>query len=294
MKKDTIEVSFTEEEKKNWTSEKNLGKKIVSQPQSNFFFNNYTGEQKIIFSVLMLLLIFITCFCKFYKETPIDPTDPSPVPQQRQSLFLSKGEEAPIVDANNNGLKHILVGVGWDPATGYGNNMDVDSSVILFDTESKKDYTVYFSQKKGPNNCVKHHGDNLTGEDYSHPLANSSNADDENIDVYLDDVPLKYDKIYFILNIFEAYNRNQTLNIVQNMYINIYDPASNTLLMTYQVSGETQGTGLILGVATRDETTYENQLPTQGQSATSRWSFKAIGQTYNVEDINDLRDIIRD
>ena len=95
------------------------------------------------------------------------------------------------------------------------------------------------------------------------------------------------------MNIFEAYNRNQTLSIVQNMYINIYDPAHNSLLMSYQVTGETQGTGILLGVATRGATTQTQNLPTTGTSSTSVWTFRALGNPYYVKDINELKNICK-
>ncbi len=332
MDKDKIEITFTEEEKATFNTNptQNVGYKSMPEnkkvpPDSSAkggifgFLSSYDTQQKTLFWVLLIMFVLIMFFLRFSRnrfdnsyiaQNPPyqgqnqgeNPTEPSP-PPQRQSLFLSKGEEAPIVDENNQGLAHILVGVGWDPVggvdgngyTGFtgGHNMDVDSSIVLVDENNNNDYVVYFRNLRGPNGCVIHHGDNLTGDNSSTPLGNIGSGDDENIDVYLNNVPLNYNKIYFILNIFEAYSRNQTLSIVQNMYINIYDPAHNTLLMSYQVTGETSGTGILLGVATRGETTTTQDLPTTGTRSTSVWTFRALGNPYFVKDIEELKNICK-
>ena len=335
MDKDNIEITFTEEEKKSFSnpaSQSGGGDKTMpgyntgtpylpqgpdfpKQKSSGFlgFLSDYDGQQKTLFWILLILFVLIMFFLRFSRnhidnsyiaQNPPsqgqnqgengNPTEPTP-PPQKQSLFLSKGEEAPIVDENNQGLAHILVGVGWDPISNnpYQSRMDVDSSVILVDENYMTDFVVYYLVKQGPNMSVIHHGDNLTGENNPNPFSGSYSNDDENIDVYLNKIPLNYNKIYFILNIFEAYSRNQTLSIVQNMYINIYDPSHNTLLMTYQVTGETQGTGILLGVATRGETTTTRELPTQGTRSTSVWTFRALGNPYFVKDINELKTICK-
>ena len=320
MDKNNIEITFTEEERKSFNNPgKDTGYKTMSEKQKvlpptssrggffSFFFS-YDTQQKVVFTTLIILfIIIILCLRMFRDPFPQNPIaqNPSqsqenttpPAPEetplpQRQSLFLSKGDEAPIVDENNQGLSHILVGVGWDPAE-VGHRMDVDSSIVLVDENYNNDYVVYYRNLQGPNWSVVHHGDNLTGNNFEFDFGRSASNDDENIDVYLNKVPSNYNKIYFILNIFRAYERNQSLSGVKNMYINIYDPAHNSLLMTYTVTGDTLGTAIILGVATRGETVTTQEFSNMGTKSYSLWSFRALGNTYYAEDIDQLRDVCK-
>lgn len=285
---DNIEVDFTEEEKKSWdNSQENPSSEQVNK-ESKIFFLNYDKEQRIVFFSLLILLFLIGIFTALTKDNteivqnnPNKPNNPSP--KLAQKLILEKGEEAPIVDENNNGLKSIFVGVGWTPASETEIRMDVDSTVILVDSVHKDAEEICYYNLRGPG--VTHHGDNLTGEN-TQSQVNSMSLDDENIDVYLSEIPKKYDKIYFVLNIFDANERGQSLSIVRDMYINIYDLNKN-LLMQYLVNENTFGNALVLGVAEVDREEERRQLTTNDKYVPV-WTFKAIGTPLNVKDINDL------
>ena len=262
-------------------------------------FFGYDFSQLTVIGILTVLFLFICVFCIGNKDNNAprenmhsenqdnNIRDHGDIPHVNKSVFLSKGQSAPIVDSNNNTIKSMVVGVGWSPvrATEYRN--DIDSTVILVDSQTKETCEICYYRLKGPNGSVFHHGYNLTGDDAENTFGESVYKDDENIDVYLDKVPLGYDKIYFVLNIFDANARGQTLNLVQDMYINIYNSGDNNLLMNYRVDGNTPGNALILGVATRD-VTYNKQLQNADDVAKSCWTFKALGEPYFAEDIKQL------
>ena len=183
------------------------------------------------------------------------------------SVKLSQGQEVKIRLADNRPLKKIEVGVGWDPAPG-ATNMDVDSSVAVYSPNSSTHELIYFGNKVHPTNCVVHHGDNLTGAD------SGSQGDDENITVNLDRVPQDRDRLVFVLNIYKADERGQSLDKVRNLYIKLYDPDSRTSLIEYHVNNQsTRDNSIVIGVAIR-----------RG----SGWSFKAVGKTLHTDSVSDL------
>lgn len=186
-----------------------------------------------------------------------------------KTVKLAQGEEAKIsiagAGAGGGSLTKIMVGVGWDPSE-YGDNMDIDSSVIVAGGRNYE--TVYFGDLTHSSGCVIHHGDNLTGEDYD------DNGDDENITVYLNKVPYDRDRLIFVLNIYNCYDRNQSFRDVKNMYIKLYDPATRKPLIEYNMKDvHGDDTAIIIGKAYR-----------RG----SEWYFKAIGEGSCAADVDDL------
>ena len=211
--------------------------------------------------------------CVYCSEMKIDYSAASAGAGYREGdvIRLSQGQEVKIHFADNRPLTNIVVGVGWDPASGR-HNMDVDSSVIVAGNGYE---TVYFGNLEHPSGCVVHHGDNLTGEN-----SRGSQDDDENITVYLNRVPQNRDRLIFVLNIYECRARHQQLGDVKNMYIRLYDPVSKKALIEYQVDANMRGfTALVIGMAYR-----------RG----GEWLFKAIGSGSHAEDVHSLaREVTR-
>ena len=209
--------------------------------------------------------------CTYCRHLRIDhtlPTAPGGAGREGETITLSQGQEVKIRYADARPLKSIYVGVGWDPVS-KGDNMDVDSSVVLLSPDGNSSELIFFGNKEHPTGCVLHHGDNLTGE------GDVQDGDDENITVRLDSVPAEYDRLVFILSIYKCFERNQTLERVKNLYIRLYDPDSRKTLIEYRVEGRTgRDTGLLIGTARR-----------VGQG---EWTFRAIGQSLRVEGVRAL------
>lgn len=175
-------------------------------------------------------------------------------------IRLSQGQVVKLASS----LENIRLDVGWDPAFGV-NNMDVDSSVVLYGDQRDHEL-VYFRHLTDSANSVSHSADNLTGENES-----AQGNVDEYINIDLKKVPSRYSKIAIVINIYRAFERLQTLKIVKHLFIKLYDAKKNKLLCSYDPANEgLMSTGLILAVLTRS-----------GDS----WSFKAVGKSHRVEDI---------
>lgn len=187
------------------------------------------------------------------------------------SINLQKGQRIDLTKGNA-GLDTILVGLGWDPveqkssgggffsslfgSSSAGPNIDCDASVIMLknDRVQNKGDIVYFGNLKALNGAVTHTGDNLTGE---------GDGDDEQIIVKLKSIPSDYNRLIFVVNIYDAAKRGQHFGMIQNAFIRIVDQTSNRELLRYNLSDNYANlTTLITGEIYR----HENE-----------WKFAALG-----------------
>ena len=154
---------------------------------------------------------------------------------------LQKGQRVDLTKGNAS-LNKIYVGLGWDPVQqksgglfsslfGGGKAADVDcdaSCLMLRDGKvSGKTDIVYFGNLRSANGAVAHSGDNLTG---------AGDGDDEVISVELKNIPAEYDKLTFVVNIYDARNRKQHFGMIQNAYIRIVNASTNEELIRYSLT----------------------------------------------------------
>ncbi|MEG0470877.1 MAG: TerD family protein [Solibacillus sp.] len=187
------------------------------------------------------------------------------------TINLQKGQRVDLTKGNT-GLNKIRVGLGWDPVQqkssgglfgglfggggSKGANVDCDSSVILLkgDRLAAKEDVIYFGNLKGANGAVAHSGDNLTG---------AGEGDDEQVVVELKSVPADYNRLIFVVNIYEAAQRKQHFGMIQNAFIRVVDESTNQELLKYNLTENySDQTTLITGEIYR----HENE-----------WKFAALG-----------------
>lgn len=182
------------------------------------------------------------------------------------AVNLIKGQKIDLTK-NAPGLKHIMVGLGWDEAKqGFklsklfkgGDDFDCDASAILINEKTGKaagkDDLVYFGNLTHKSGAVKHMGDNLTGE---------GDGDDEQIFVDLTLLPAQYSRIIFVVSIYESTARNQEFGMIENAFIRLVDNDTGNELCRYNLSENYKGdTSMIFG-----------ELSMQG----SEWKFTAMG-----------------
>ena len=173
------------------------------------------------------------------------------------SINLQKGQRIDLTKGNA-GLNKILVGLGWDPVEqkksgggllgglfggggGATANVDCDASVILLknDRLTAKEDVVYFGNLKGANGAVRHSGDNLTG---------AGDGDDEQVMIELKSIPSDYNRLIFVVNIYDAVKRKQHFGMIQNAFIRVVNSATNEELLRYNLSDDYSGqTSLLTG-----------------------------------------------
>lgn len=176
-------------------------------------------------------------------------------------INLSKGQKVNL-SKTAPGLKHILVGLGWDTNRYDGGaDFDLDASAFLTDAsgkcESDKDF-IFYGNKEHPSGAVKHMGDNRTGD---------GEGDDEQIFVDLSAVPANIDKIAVTVTIYDADKRRQNFGQVSNSYCRIVNDETGEEIVRYDL-GEDYSieTSMVVGEL------YRNN---------GEWKFNAIGSGFS-------------
>ena len=145
------------------------------------------------------------------------------------AITLSKGQKVSLTKGNP-GLKHIVVGLGWDTNKYDGGfDFDLDSAAFLLDENGKVNADtdfVFYNNLKHSSGAVEHLGDNLTGE---------GDGDDEQVKVDLRLVPQNISKIAFTVTIHEALERRQNFGQVSNSYVRVIDEDTNQELLNYEL-----------------------------------------------------------
>jgi hypothetical protein len=189
------------------------------------------------------------------------------------SVSLQKGQKVSLTK-DNAGLSRIIIGLGWDEVEqkrGFfapkPQEIDCDASAILL-TNGRlvdKNDIVYFGNLTNSSRTVMHQGDNLTG---------AGEGDDEQIIVDLAALPQNYDKIVFVVNIYQAFQRKQNFGMIKNAFIRIVDARNNNEILKYNLSEDYSGmTAMIFGEVYR----YNGE-----------WKFSAIGQGTNDPGLGEL------
>lgn len=192
--------------------------------------------------------------------------------QKNEGIKLSK---------DNQGLKKITLGVGWDPSNGYITeerqvtkksgflglgkpkvvtetvkkpigNIDIDSTVLVYEGDrcvaecSYRNGSVYNNGKR----ILKHSGDDTTG-------GSNSKGDDERIELFLSNVTNQKSEFYLVLNIFNAKSKGQTFDMIKNAYVKVYDD-NNHEMASFNLSDNYEGkTGAIVGKVINNGEGYE-------------------------------------
>ena len=194
------------------------------------------------------------------------------------SVSLKKGQKVDLTKGNS-GLKRVMVGLGWDEAQkpgGFGrlfggrSVQDFDCDAMAFVLQkgkiTQRQDVVFFNNLNHPTGCVIHRGDNLTG---------GGQGDDEQIMVELSRLPMEYDRVVFVVSIYQAYERHQHFGMISNAFIRIVDADTNKELCIYNLSSDDyyNKCAMVFGELYRKD---------------GEWKFNAIGQPMNIWAVDDL------
>ena len=192
---------------------------------------------------------------------------------------LQKGQKVNLKKSDGQALSRIRIGLGWDPVEqkkgglfgsifgGSAPDIACAASVIVCKggRRAGKGDVGYFGNLKHSSGAIRHTGDNLTGE---------GDGDDEQILVDLTAVPADYDKLVFVVNIYDCESRKQDFGMIANAFIRICDERPGEEFCRYNLSESYAGmTAMIFGEIYR----YNGE-----------WKFNAIGQGTKDKGLNEL------
>uniref|UniRef100_UPI0038B7B873 TerD family protein n=1 Tax=Bacilliculturomica massiliensis TaxID=1917867 RepID=UPI0038B7B873 len=175
------------------------------------------------------------------------------------AISLQKGQKVDLTKGNP-GLKHLMIGLGWDVNQFDGADFDLDASAFMLGDNGKvptQDEFVFYGNLKHKSEAVIHMGDNLTGE---------GDGDDEQIQVDLTKVPAGVSKIAFAVTIYDSDVRKQNFGQVSNAYIRIVDMDTNQEMIRYDLGEDFSiETAVVVGEI------YQHN---------GEWKFNAIGSGF--------------
>lgn len=190
------------------------------------------------------------------------------------SVNLQKGQKVELKKEGGGELSSVMVGLGWDEAEkpkGFfasmkNQDIDCDASAFLCQGGKLLDNkdVVYFGNLTHKSKAVKHMGDNLTGE---------GEGDDEQIKVDLKALPANYDRIVFVVNIYQARERRQHFGMIRNAFIRICDDRGREMCKYNLSENYDNMTAMIFGEIYRHD---------------GKWKFNAIGQPTTDNSVGDL------
>jgi len=178
------------------------------------------------------------------------------------------------IDLNKEapGLSNVFLGLGWDASKPvkrgfFGGSVgsepvdvDLDASVVGFDTSGKQVDQVWFRQLKGFGGAVQHSGDNRTGD---------GDGDDETISVDLSRVPSNVATTLCTVNSFLG----QPFDIIDNAVCRLVDAKTNKEIARIELAAKGAHTGLIMAALYRTG---------------NGWSFKSISEPTRGRTIQDM------
>jgi tellurium resistance protein TerD len=203
-----------------------------------------------------------------------------------QTIDLRKNDKGVNFD-----LSTVTIGLGWDVrkkqtsflggllGSGKAEEYDLDAIAFLLDSNDKvanlgriiqsngrqvslyEGDVIFFNSMKHPSGHIWLTGDNRTG---------AGDGDDEQIIVKLDSLDTRYQKILFIVAIYQGKQNNQHFGMVENAFIRAVDNRGNEIVK-FSLSGDATYNGMCSMVFAE---VYRKD---------GTWKFRAIGDPYQYD-----------
>jgi stress response protein SCP2 len=209
-----------------------------------------------------------------------------------QTINLRKNDKGESV----YDLSQVTIGLGWDvrqKQTGFFGKLlggkeeeyDLDAIAFLLDSNGKvanlgrtvqlsngqqkglfEGDVIFFNSLKHPSGHIWLTGDNRTG---------AGDGDDEQIIVKLDALDEKYQKILFVVSIYQGRQNNQHFSMVENAFIRAVD-AKGKEITKYSLSGDSTLNGMC------------SMVFAEAYRKDGVWKFRAIGEPHHTDNFIDI------
>jgi len=202
-----------------------------------------------------------------------------------QTIDLRKNDKGETFD-----LSKVTMGLGWDVRqknTGFLGKLfapkeeefDLDAIAFLLDGNDKilnlgrtvnhngrqiglfEGDVIFFNSMRHPSGNIWLTGDNRTG---------AGDGDDEQIIVKLDTLDTIYQKIIFVVSIYQGRKNNQHFSMVENAFIRAVD-ANGKEITRYSLSGDASLNGMCTMVFA------------EAYRKDGGWKFRAIGEPHQTD-----------
>jgi stress response protein SCP2 len=195
--------------------------------------------------------------------TPEYAAPPSPPPPPAGAPFgvsLRKDERVDLPSSADNPLARVVFSLGWTPAEGR-SDIDLDASVIVFDTGAEKLAIVWYMHMNEFYGALQHTGDNRKG----------GTGDAEQILVDLMRLPANVTSLIFTINSF----RKQTFTDVANAYCEVRNVDTGQPLVRFDLSDTQPSTALLMCELRRG-------------AQPGAWQVRAIGEFHDYRTVKKL------
>lgn len=181
------------------------------------------------------------------------------------ALNLTKGDLLDLSKAAP-ALKNCVLGGGWDVAV-QGPSADLDLAAFMLGSNGRveriPDDVIYFRHMNARGIMLE--GDNRTG---------AGEGDDERIDIDLNNIEPRIQKIVFFITIFDAQKKRQTFGMIKNAFVRLLDADDDEREICRYNLTDNYATDTAITVCSLNRTS-------------AGWEFEAIGDG-RVADLNDL------
>lgn len=210
--------------------------------------------------------------------------------QKGQTIDLRKNDRG----ENVYDLSQVTIGLGWDVRKQGGflgrlfntePEYDLDAIAFLLDSNGKvanmgqtvqrqdgkpivlyQGDVIYFNSMKHPSGQIWLTGDNRTG---------AGDGDDEQIIVKLDQLDQRYQKILFVVSIYQGNTNRQHFGMIDNAFIRAVD-ARGKEITKFSLSGDTSLNGMC------------SMVFAEAYRHNGDWKFRAIGEPHKTDNFIDV------
>lgn len=212
--------------------------------------------------------------------------------QKGQTIDLRKNDKGETFD-----LSTVTIGLGWDVKQknsggifgklfgGKEEEYDLDAIAFLLDSNSKvvnlgrtvqnnnggqvglfEGDIIFFNSMKHPSGKIWLTGDNRTG---------AGDGDDEQIIVKLDSLDQQYQKIIFLVTIYQGRQNNQHFGLIENAFIRAVDTKGKEIAK-FNLSGDSSLNGMC------------SMVFAEAYRKDNEWKFRAIGEPKHTDNFVDI------
>lgn len=203
------------------------------------------------------------------------------------AINLRKGQSINL-EKDQFDLSSVTIGLGWDVtkkkkgflasifSSDEDDDYDLDAIAFLLNKNGKVANIgdkkleggdiIFFNNLRHSSGNIYHTGDNRTGD---------GDGDDEQLVVKLNQFGPQYDKIVFLVSIYEGIKKKQNFGQVNNAFIRAVDARGKEILR-YDLSHDQSFDGkcsMIFGELYREN---------------GKWKFQAIGTPYKTDDFVEI------